>query len=89
MLGKKVSTERVDPHVFVRKFLQVDDVSAIPYELGVARAIGERYSRHDFIGNPNVLTWLLGREPTTFRTFVEREYVSFKTKQRPAPSTRD
>jgi uncharacterized protein YbjT (DUF2867 family) len=30
------------------------------------------YQSFGFWGNPNVLGWLLGRTPTTFRTFVER-----------------
>jgi uncharacterized protein YbjT (DUF2867 family) len=30
------------------------------------------YERYGFWGNPRVLTWLLGRSPTTFAAFVER-----------------
>jgi len=30
------------------------------------------YDRFGLCGNPNVLTWLLGRSPTTFAAFVER-----------------
>ncbi len=30
------------------------------------------YDRHGFTGNPNVLRWLLGREPTSFRDFAAR-----------------
>ena len=30
------------------------------------------YERHGLVGNPSVLRWLLGREPTRFRQFVER-----------------
>jgi len=30
------------------------------------------YERYGFWGNPRVLTWLLGRSPTTFMAFVER-----------------
>lgn len=40
-------------------------------------AIGARYSSHNFIGNPNVLTWLLGREPTTFEQFVKSAHATF------------
>jgi hypothetical protein len=42
------------------------------------RAISERYSSHDFIGNPNVLTWLLGREPTTFQQFTQQAFDDFR-----------
>jgi hypothetical protein len=37
------------------------------------RAISARYSANDFVGNPNVLTWLLGRTPTTFEEWVRTE----------------
>lgn len=36
-------------------------------------SIGNWYGQYDFIGNPNVLTWLLNRPPTTFEQFVRRE----------------
>lgn len=35
-------------------------------------AMNAHYDRHGFRGNPNVLRMLLGREPTTFRAYVER-----------------
>ncbi len=43
-----------------------------------ARAITARYSSHDFVGNPNVLTWLLGRPPTTFEAFVRNQHDDFQ-----------
>jgi hypothetical protein len=36
-------------------------------------SISAYYSKHSFIGNPNVLEWLLGRRPTSFEQFVRRE----------------
>ena len=33
------------------------------------------YTAHGLSGNPNVLGWLLGREPTGFATFVKRELM--------------
>jgi hypothetical protein len=41
------------------------------------KAISEHYSTHDFVGNPNVLRWLLGRRPTTFEQFVRREHQRY------------
>jgi len=32
----------------------------------------DHYGRHGITGNPNVLSWLLGRPPTTFREYVRR-----------------
>lgn len=34
------------------------------------------YSAHGLIGNPNVLRWILRREPTSFTDFVTRELLS-------------
>ena len=34
------------------------------------------YQRYGFWGNPSVLSWLLGRSPTTFAAFVERSRCS-------------
>lgn len=33
------------------------------------------YDRHGLIGNPNVLRWILGREPNDFGGFVRRELL--------------
>jgi uncharacterized protein YbjT (DUF2867 family) len=34
------------------------------------------YDRHGLTGNPNVLRWIIGREPTRFREFVRRELMA-------------
>ena len=38
--------------------------------VSVVRGITNRLRSHDFVGNPNVLTWLLGREPTAVDQYV-------------------
>jgi len=43
-------------------------------EYATFKAISDWYWGHDFVGNANVLTMLLGRPPTTFREFIAREY---------------
>ncbi|MDL2294808.1 NmrA family NAD(P)-binding protein [Ruminococcaceae bacterium OttesenSCG-928-D13] len=35
--------------------------------------LSDTYGRYGIAGNPNVLTWLLGRKPTTFKDYVLRE----------------
>lgn len=35
--------------------------------------MNQHYDTHGLTGNANVLRWLLGRDPTDFRTFVERD----------------
>jgi uncharacterized protein YbjT (DUF2867 family) len=36
------------------------------------------YDTHGLIGNPNVLRWILGREPNDFAGFVRRELLKFE-----------
>jgi hypothetical protein len=54
------------------------DLERFPYQARLSRAISARYSSHDFVGNPNVLTWLLGRTPTTFEQFVHIQYEAYR-----------
>jgi uncharacterized protein YbjT (DUF2867 family) len=46
----------------------------MPSEYATFKAISDWYWAHDFMGNANVLTMLLGRPPTTFRQFMQREF---------------
>jgi uncharacterized protein YbjT (DUF2867 family) len=75
--GRDVMAEQIDSEVFLKASLGADSPTRFPYEARLLRAISKRYSSHDFIGNPNVLTWLLGREPTTFEQFTQREFDAF------------
>jgi uncharacterized protein YbjT (DUF2867 family) len=77
VMGREIRPERVDPDIFIKQFLKIDDLSQFPYQVRAARAISARYSSHDFIGNSNVLTWLLGRQPTTFGQFVRKQFDAF------------
>ncbi|MDQ2797729.1 MAG: NmrA family NAD(P)-binding protein [Actinomycetota bacterium] len=77
--GRAVAAERIDSESFLKAALGVDNLDQFPYEARVLRAIDDRYSSHDFIGNPNVLTWLLGRSPTTFEQFVRDEFAAFRS----------
>jgi uncharacterized protein YbjT (DUF2867 family) len=76
--GREVVAEQIDAEVFLKASLGADSPAQFPYEARLLRAISKRYSSHDFVGNPNVLTWLLGREPTTFEQFTQREFGAFR-----------
>jgi uncharacterized protein YbjT (DUF2867 family) len=78
VVGREILAEQIDPDVFIKQFLGFENLSDFPYQVRVARAISARYSSNDFIGNPNVLTWLLGRQPTTFGQFVQRQFDAFR-----------
>lgn len=45
------------------------------YQTDILTTIFRWYGTHDFIGNPNVLAMLLGREPTSFSSFCARYYA--------------
>lgn len=74
VIGREIPAARIDSEVFLKQFLKGASVEDFPHQVRVARAISARYSSHDFVGNPNVLTWLLGRRPTTYAQFVQRHY---------------
>lgn len=75
--GRDIAAERIDSETFLKATLGADSATQFPYQARLLRAISERYSSHDFIGNPNVLSWLLGRRPTTFEQFTRREFAAF------------
>ncbi|MFJ7300221.1 NmrA family NAD(P)-binding protein [Streptomyces sp. NPDC099088] len=84
--GREVTAEEIDAMDFLKASLGVLSLEDVPYQAEVLRAISARYSSHDFIGNPNVLTWLLGRRPTSFEQFVRREFRAFeKQMEKPCP----
>lgn len=77
-----IAVEQISCEAFLTQLY--GDATRFPYESHAMRAISARYSSHDFVGNPNVLTWLLGRTPTTFAQFVQKQYDSFREAP-PAP----
>ncbi len=89
VVGSEITVERIESAIFLKQFLGVDDLSQFPYQTQVSRAIGARYSNHDFIGNSNVLTWLLGRSPTTWELFVQKQFDIFRANTSVQASTHD
>ena len=70
VLNKPMRVEQVDADTYLKGLFGARDMAELPHEASVGRSLSARYSSHDFLGNPNVLRWLLGREPTTFAQFV-------------------
>lgn len=79
VIGRPVRAAEISTDEFARRTVGDADLATRDYKLRLMRAISARYSSHDFLGNPNVLTWLLGRTPTTFEEFVRAEYDVFTT----------
>lgn len=74
VLGHRIAVREIDADTYLKAW--VGDTGPgleVAHQVRVLRAITTHYSTHDFIGNPNVLTWLLQRPPTTFEEFVRRE----------------
>ena len=80
VLERPIGLTEIDADAYARIWLRGRDPEEAPHQLRVMRAISARYSAHDFLGNPNVLTWLLGREPTSFEQFVRREWAAHQAK---------
>jgi uncharacterized protein YbjT (DUF2867 family) len=87
--GRPIVAEEVAPDEFLMKYrkhpaMEAKRAAGLPiraedfsYEFEVFRAIGACYARHDFVGNPNVLTWLLGRKPMSVEDYLAKEYARF------------
>ena len=77
VLGRAIAVEEIDGHTYFKAVLGEVREADLPHQARVLHAITAHYSAHDFIGNPNVLSWLLGRRPTGFARFVQREHEMF------------
>lgn len=82
--GTEISVEEISWETFFRQV--IGDPRDHPYQAKAMQAISERYSTHNFVGNPNVLTWLLGREPTSFADFVKSHYDVHRLQNDTRPS---
>ena len=77
VLGRQIAVREIDADSYLKAWVGDADPRQVTHQVRVLRAITARYSSHDFVGNPNVLTWLLGRLPTTFEDYVRNQYDAF------------
>ena len=78
VLGRPIPVREIDADTYLRAWVGDRDPNQFPHQARVLRSISARYSAHDFVGNPNVLSWLLGREPTGFEAFVRRQWAAYQ-----------
>jgi uncharacterized protein YbjT (DUF2867 family) len=78
VLGRPIGLIEIDAESYLDAWFGDRDRSQLQHQARVLRALSARYTSHDFVGNPNVLTWLLGRPPTSFAAFVETQACIFK-----------
>ncbi len=79
--GREMRAERLDLQAFVYSRFGDGEPETLHHQLRTSAAIEQRYSSHDFLGNPNVLAWLLGRAPTSFEQFARAEYAAFQASE--------
>ncbi len=69
VLGRPVRAERVSIETWTAR-ARASGLGG--YQIEALLAMFRYYEQHGFWGNPNALTWLLGRPPATFEAFVRR-----------------
>ncbi|MBC8509014.1 MAG: NmrA family NAD(P)-binding protein [Anaerolineales bacterium] len=69
-LGRTVKAQEI-PHADWERGARASGLG--DYQVETLIKMFEFYGQHSFVGNSNVLRWLLDREPTTFESFVDRE----------------
>lgn len=77
VLSRPIEVRQIGADTHLKAWLGEADPRQFEHQIRVLRGIFSRYSSHDFIGNPNVLSWLLQRPPTTFEEFVQHQYNTF------------
>ena len=88
VVGREIGVEQIAPETYLRAVFGAFESAEFQHQTGVHRSITRYYSEHDFVGNPNVLTWLLGRAPTSFEEFTRSAYAAFAS-AREAPVAGD
>ncbi|MDX6739573.1 SDR family oxidoreductase [Actinocorallia sp. A-T 12471] len=85
VLGRPIEVREIDADTYLKAWVGDGDPREFTHQIRVLRSISARYSGHDFVGNPNVLTWLLGRPPTTFEEYVRKQHAAFTDQNRSSP----
>lgn len=59
----------------------LDDPAGRDFARKVLVAIEDWYGSHDYLGNPNVLTWLLGRKPRSVEDYLRDHYAAYTARR--------
>ncbi|MFV3012719.1 SDR family oxidoreductase [Clostridium botulinum] len=68
-IGLKIRVETPQDEMFAA---QLKKLGVGDYQVNTLLKMFQHYNEHGFIGNPNVLTWILGRRPNDFSSFILR-----------------
>ena len=77
VMQQPVEVCQIDADTYLKAWVGDTDPAEVQHQIRVLRALSARYSSHDFVGNPNVLTWLLARPPGTFESYFRRQLDAF------------
>jgi len=80
--GRRIVVKRVSGPEYMRIWAReegppigsahgLDDPEGREFARRVLQAIEAWYGQHDYVGNPNVLTWLLGRPPRSLEDYLQ------------------
>ncbi len=73
VLGRKIKPKLV-PKEYIISGFQKAHPDYGNYPAKGFNALFDYYSKYGFFGNPNVLQWLLGRNPTTLEDYIKKEF---------------
>jgi uncharacterized protein YbjT (DUF2867 family) len=71
--GREINVETPQDGMFAA---QLKKLGVGDYQVNTLLKMFQHYNEHGFIGNPNVLTWILGRKPNDFSSFILRTLKS-------------
>ncbi|MED4134063.1 NmrA family NAD(P)-binding protein [Priestia megaterium] len=71
--GREIKVETPQDEMFAA---QLKKLGVGDYQVSTLLKMFQHYNEHGFIGNPNVLTWILGRKPNNFSSFTLRTLKS-------------
>ncbi|WP_315115641.1 NmrA family NAD(P)-binding protein [uncultured Clostridium sp.] len=71
--GREIKVETPQDEMFAA---QLKKLGVGDYQVNTLLKMFQHYNEHGFIGNPNVLTWILGRKPNDFSSFILRTLKS-------------
>ena len=79
-MGKAITPTLVDFRTAVNDFVSFKYGENVPsYSRDATERLFLYYNRYGLPGNPNLLRWILGREPTSFQAWVESEVKGSKS----------
>lgn len=69
-LKRTIRVERISSSEYLAFLIGPHAPGSADHQASVVDSLELSYSKHDFVGNPNVLGWLLGRPPTSLAQFI-------------------